>query len=372
MLGPMEKEYDYVIIGAGIAGLSTAHHLTQDEYSVLVLEGSDGTTSASYASTAEMNHDPDAHWELIIERFGIEGAKQLWKLCADGIDLLSEFAHQLGEEHFRTDRLPAYFYAYRDEDLELLKKRFDLYTRIGAHVSLQTENLPHHNFKGVLVIHGDGVTNNQKILKTLAHTTKAQGGEILYHQKVTSLDGGTVTTDTGDVFFGKKVVIATGDGGGLLPDSFEIEHKRTFVVSYEKEHLPEFFHSCVMWDTDEPYHYTRSFDSTRLWIGGEDVPDALYVPSLEADEEKYALLADYGKTLFGLDSTYVRQAVWNASFFPAKRGLPFIGEISGTNHIANTAFGGSGIITSFLSGYLLAAWERGELLENKKLFATDW
>lgn len=369
----MEKqEYDFVVIGAGIAGLSTAHHLSKDGHSVLVLEASDGTTSASFASTAEMNHDPDTHWENVIETFGIEGAKQLWQVCANGIDLLSEFAHQVGEEHFRTDRMPAYFYAYRDEDVGILQKRFDLYKRIGAHVSLETEDLPHPNFKGTLTIHGEGVTNNQQLLKTLVHTTRGQGGKIVYHQKVTSLGGGAVTTDTGDVYKGRKVIIATGDGGGLLPDSCEIEHKRTFVVSYEKEHLPEFFRSCVMWDTDEPYHYIRSFDNTRLWIGGEDIYESSYTPSVALDEQKYANIADYAKGLFGLDDTYTRQAAWNASFFSAKRGLPYIGEIAGTNHIANVAFGGSGIITSFLSGYLLAAWERDELLEYKKLFEINW
>ncbi len=366
------REYDYVVIGAGIAGLSSAYHLSKDEHSVLVLDGSDGTTSASFASTAEMNHDPDAEWGVVTERFGIEGAKQLWQLCANGIDLLSEFAHQLGEDHFRTDRMPAYFYAYKDEDIPVLEEKYAFYKSIGAHVTLETEHLPHPSFRAVLTIHGEGVTNNQKILKILADITRVQGGDILYNQNVRSLDGGMVTTETGEVFHGKKVIIATGDGGGLLPDTFEIEHKRTFVLSYEKEQLPELFRSCVMWDTDEPYHYIRSFDGTRLWIGGEDVYENAYTPSAEADEEKYALLADYGTALFGIDHTYVRQSAWSASFFPAKRGLPYIGEIAGTNHIASTAFGGTGIITSFMSGYLIAGWEREEFLEYKKLFAIDW
>lgn len=365
-------QYDYVILGAGIAGLSTAYHLTKDGYSVLVLESTDGSESASQASTAEMNHDPDAHWENVVEQCGIEGAKQLWKLCSNGIDLLSEFAHRTGEEHFRTDRVPAYFYTYRAEDIATLTKKHEFYESIGAHVTLETENLPNAHWKATLIIHGEGVTNNQALLESLAHATRAQGGEILHHQKVVSLEGSTVTTETGEVFTGKKTIIATGDGGGLLPDSFHIEHKRTFVLSYEKENLPELFRTSVMWDTDEPYHYIRSFDNTRLWIGGEDVYEREYTPGKEADEEKYTHLAEYGKKLFGIDESYVQESAWSGRFFSAKRGLPYIGEIEGTNHIANTAFGGTGIITSFLSGHLLAAWERGELLEYKKLFAVDW
>jgi glycine/D-amino acid oxidase-like deaminating enzyme len=365
-------EYEYIVIGAGIAGLSAAYHLVKDGYSVLVLEATDGSESASMASTAEMNHDPDANWDNIVEQFGIGGAKLLWKLCSDGIDLLSEFAHQSGEPHFGTDRVPAYFFSYRNEDTEILKKKYDFYTSIGAHVSLDTASSLHPNFHAVLTTHGEGVTNNQMLLKTLAHEVRERGGSILHNCPVSRLHGNRVITESGEEYLGKQIIVATGDGADLLSWSSEIEKKRTFVISYQRHDLPEFFRTSVMWDTDKPYHYVRSFGGNRLWIGGEDVYERDYVSSEENDGKKYAALEQYAREVLGTDDSYVHQSAWNGPFYPAKRGLPYIGVIPGTPHIASVGFGGTGIITSFLSGYLLAAWKRGELLDYQPLFAADW
>lgn len=371
----MKKEsYDYIIIGAGISGLSSAYYLSKDGYKVLVLEADDGKNSASFASTAEMNHDPDAHWDTVVEHFGIEGAKSLWKLCANAIDTISEFAHQVGEKHFRTDRLPAYFFTYRESDVPILKSKFDVYTSIDAHVSLDTKPRSdlHQSFKGVLTTHGDGVTNNQQLLKTLAHFVHEQEGEIVHNQKVVRIEGNTAVTVPGEVYMGEHIIIATGDGGGLVPTTLEIEHKRTFVLAYEKDNLPDLFTGSVMWDTDEPYHYMRSFDGNRLWVGGEDVYEKDYTPSTDADEKKYKALDTYAREVLGIDDTYVREGAWSAQFYPTKRGIPYIGAVEGTPQIISVGFGGTGIVTSFISGYLIAAWARGELLEYQKLFALDW
>jgi glycine/D-amino acid oxidase-like deaminating enzyme len=368
----MDEVYDYIIIGSGIAGLSAAYHLSKDGHSVLVLEANDGERGASFASTAEMNHDPDAHWETVVKQFGIDGAKLLWKLCSDAIDTLSEFAHQNGEPHFNAERLPAYMYSYRKDDTELLKDKYDFYTSIGAHVSFDDDaSSLYPSFVSALTTHGEGVTNNQMLVTTLAHCVREQKGTILHDHPVTKIEGDVVTTPHG-TFKGKKIIIATGDGGGLLPSSVGIEKKRTFVVSYEHHDLPEFLRNSVMWDTDTPYHYIRTFAGNRLWVGGEDVHDAEYVPSEEEDEKKYALIDAYAEKILHTDGSYKRQAAWSGLFYPAKRSLPYIGEVPETHQIASVGFGGTGVITSFISGYLIAAWSRGEMLEYKPLFALDW
>ncbi len=104
--------HDHIIIGAGIAGLSAAYHFAKDGHSVVVLEATDGKSGASFASTAEMNHDPDAKWEKVVERFGIEGAREVWELSDFAMEKLADFAHRPGEEHFGTERLPAHLLSY--------------------------------------------------------------------------------------------------------------------------------------------------------------------------------------------------------------------------------------------------------------------
>lgn len=371
----MSSVYDYIIVGAGISGLSSAYHLSKDGYRVLVLEENDGKESASFASTAEMNHDPDADWDLIIAHFGIEGAQALWKLFGDTFDTLSEFAHQIGESHFKTERVPAYLYTYTNgADTTVLKKKYALYEKIGAHVTLHTPSQPdlHPSFASVLTIHGDGVTNNQHLISSLRHGIIEQGGQILNHQKVVSIQDSVVPTMDGTIYKGDTIIVATGDGKGLLPIATEIERKITFVVSLQREGIPDLFRNAVMWDTDEPYHYTRSFAGNRIWIGGEDVYEKEYYANSVIDEDKYQALIQYASDVLGIDRSYTRQASWKGTFYPSKRGLPYVGEVEGTRMLASVGFGGSGLMTSFLSGYLIAAWERGELLEYKQYFALHW
>ncbi len=384
----MDEHYDYVIVGAGIAGLSAAYYLSADGYRVLVLEATDGTQSASYASTAEMNHDPDAAWEHVMEVFRTEGAKDIWEVSERGIELLSEFSHQLGEPHWNAQRVPAHFFSYTTEGVALLEKKFEQYQKIGANVTLDVAPQLHPSILAVLTTHGDGVTNNQQILKGLAHGVREHGGKILYNTRVTGLDQNRVravmpksmqavensapASGESVEYSGEHIIIATGDGGGLLPD-LKIKRKRTFVVSYKTpEQLPELFRDSVLWDTDAPYHYIRSFAGNRLWVGGEDVFEHEYEPTPEHDAEKYARIDTYAREVLGIDSTYTHQATWSGLFYPTARSVPYIGAIPGTPYIASTGFGGTGIVTSFLSGYLLAAWKRGELLEYQKYFALDW
>jgi glycine/D-amino acid oxidase-like deaminating enzyme len=109
-----------------------------------------------------------------------------------------------------------------------------------------------------------------------------------------------------------------------------------------------------------------------VWVGGEDVYESTWQQSAEEEEkyeEKYAKIITYARDVFGIDASYTRQAAWSGKFYPAVRTLPYIGEIPGMPHIASVGFGGTGIITSYLSGMLIAAWKRGELLEYQKFFS---
>ncbi len=369
----MNNHYDYIVIGAGISGLSSAYHLSKDGYRVLVLEAEDGKNSASFASTAEMNHDPDVEWQQIIVQYGLEGARALWTLFGNTLDTLSEFAHQVGEEHFRTERVPAYLYARTEEGIRKLEGKYQQYKDIGANVSLDVTARPdlHPAFKAVLTIHGDGVTNNQHLIASLRHMILEQGGIIVNHKKVNSIQDTLVSTADGDTYLGDSIIVATGDGSGLVQLPEKVKRTVTFVVSFERHNIPDVFRNAVMWDTDEPYHYTRSFAGNRIWVGGEDVGEEEYNETPESNQKKYDALAMYAKEVLGIDESYAIQATWKGTFFTSARGLPYIGEVEGTKLLASVGFGGSGIITSFLSGFLIASWNRGELLEYKKYFTVN-
>src|ERR1035437_6535726 len=125
--------YDFIVIGAGIAGLSSAYHLLKDGYSVLVIEKDNGLQNASFNSTATMSHDPDAKWDYVIGRFGIRGARDLWELSELSMKLLKKFAHEI-EPHFNTERLTSYIYSNSKEKTKKLKNSYEIYKKIGVDV----------------------------------------------------------------------------------------------------------------------------------------------------------------------------------------------------------------------------------------------
>lgn len=368
----LTKKLDFIVIGAGIAGLSCAYHLTKDGYSVMVFEKSDGKDNASYASTAEMNHDPDASWDRIISKFGIRGARYIWKLSEFSAQKLTKFAHRPGSEHFSTKRVPAHIFTYDQKGVTLLKKRFELYKKIGAQVTF-TENAKslHKNFRSSITIKNEGATNNQALLIALRAATHEQGGKVIYKTPVVDLKvnkrGVEVRTKKGNIFHTKHVILATG-GIELINLPVKIGRERTFVVSYKKRNMDKLFSSSLLWDTAEPFHYIRSFVGKRLWVGGEDVAEESYTPS--SDKRHIAALDKYSREVLALDSSYVleKKKSWSGVFFPTARGLPYIGDVAGTPIKLALGFGGTGILMSFVSGYLIASWLKKKEMKYKPLF----
>src|SRR3989344_3696252 len=295
--------YDFIVVGAGIAGLSAAYHLGKDGYRVIVLERSDWRGGASYQSTAEMNHDPDADWAKVISRFGIKGAKEVWKLSDFAYKLLTDFAHRPRAVHFETRRLPGHFFSYRKKDSAAIRRKYELYKKLGAHVSFTEKgDAFHESFQHVLTILDEGQTNNQAILKTLRAAIRKQGGIIRDHTSVrrisTAHGRAEAITEKGELFEAHRVIVATGNAQ-LLPS---IKHKigsvRTFVVSYKKHGMRKLFRSSVLSDNDNPYHYIRSFSGVRLWIGGVD-DKRTFKASVE--KKRYKLLDTYAHDVLHID-----------------------------------------------------------------------
>ncbi len=359
--------YDYLVIGGGIAGLSSAYHLAKDGHTVAVFEKNDGKQSASFNSTAMMCHDPDVDWSVVISRFGLSGAKDMWELSELGMKVLTEYAHEQ-VPGFISKRVPSHIFSNSKEKSAELREQHELYRKIGIPATF-TENGSSllSPFKSFLTIENDGTTNNQAILRTLTRKVRGLGGKIFQNHPVEAVSftsGIAEISSSGKVFRGKEAILTTGDQQ-LFPDLPKTETKRTFVVGYENHALPELFRSSILWDNEEPYHYIRSFKGYTIWVGGEDVKEKEYDPK----KDYSAAIETFAREHLLFDSSYKRVSDWSGTFYPAENGIPHIGKVSDKPLYVAIGFGGTGVVMSFVSGYLLASWTKGAEKKYEPLFA---
>src|SRR5204863_5647262 len=98
--------------------------------------------------------------------------------------------------------------------------------------------------------------------------------------------------------------------------------------------------SGMFWDTDDPYHYTRTqrfAGQNYLIVGGED-----HRTGEEVDTEvHYQRLTDYAQVRFGRRAVRYR---WSGQIVEPVDGLPYIGRNAGATHVfVATGFSGNGI-----------------------------
>jgi gamma-glutamylputrescine oxidase len=81
-----DETVDVCVIGAGYTGLSSAIHLAERGYRVVVLEAERVAWGASGRNGGHCNMGQREPQELLEKKFGIDEAKSLWNLSLEAID----------------------------------------------------------------------------------------------------------------------------------------------------------------------------------------------------------------------------------------------------------------------------------------------
>ena len=106
----------------------------------------------------------------------------------------------------------------------------------------------------------------------------------------------------------------------------------------------------LFWDSDSPYHYTRSHEVAGrryLIVGGED-----HRTGVEADTDRhFDALATYAEGHFAAQAIRYR---WSGQIIEPVDDLPFIGLNAGSSHVyVATGYSGNGMIFGTLAGMIV-------------------
>jgi glycine/D-amino acid oxidase-like deaminating enzyme/nitrite reductase/ring-hydroxylating ferredoxin subunit len=366
-----DAEADVCVVGAGIAGLSTAYELTRRGLSVIAIDqarigdGMTGRTTAHFTNAFD-----DRYFE--VERLhGEEGARLVAQSHTAAIERTAEIAARESIE-CELERLDGWLFAPRGDATEVLERELEAVQRAGIagvellpRAPLQYDTGPALRFPRQLQLHP------LEYLAGLARAIAAAGGRIHAHTHADTIEGGPearVQTEHGPQIRARSVVVATNTP---VNDLAVIHTKQaayqTYVVAAS---VPR--GSVVRglyWDTASPYHYVRletlgvgAVERDVLIVGGED-----HKTGQEQDpEQRWVRLESWMRELF--PSARAIEGHWSGEVMEPVDALAFIGRnpMDHDNVYVVTGDSGNGMTHGVLAGMLLAdlitdrsnPWER--------------
>lgn len=267
---------DVVVIGAGIAGLSTAYELSLRGRSVAVLDRGSIAGGMTARTTAHLAPVCDDGLSALLSMRGEKLAQLFHRSQEEAVDRIE----QIQREHdiacdFR--RLDGVLFPASEDDLSTLDDEFEAANTIGVAVTRST-GIP---FTGgaatpCLRYPRQAAFHPLKYLRGLCTAITARGGQLHPHSTVTEIteteSGVEVLLASGHRVRAQAAVVATNSP---INDRLAIHTKqapyRTYAMAFA---LPSgLVPDGLYWDTLDPYHYVRLNPGTEgdvLIVGGED------------------------------------------------------------------------------------------------------
>jgi glycine/D-amino acid oxidase-like deaminating enzyme/nitrite reductase/ring-hydroxylating ferredoxin subunit len=272
---------DVVVVGGGLAGLTTAYLLGQEGLRVLLLEDGELASGETGRTTAHLSFALDDRYTTLENLFGQEGARLAADSHAAAIDTIERI---VGDEAIACDftRLDGYLFLPAGGTAQELHDELAAAHRAGC---TGVEYRPQAGTTGFepgecLRWPGQGQFHILKYVAGLAAAIGRQGGRICTRTRVSEVHGGAparVVTDKGlEVQASRGIVVATNTP---FNDRVVMHTKqapyRTYAVAAR---VPKgSVTKALYWDTADPYHYVRLQEVSEGPRGGQVGYDLLIV-----------------------------------------------------------------------------------------------
>jgi glycine/D-amino acid oxidase-like deaminating enzyme/nitrite reductase/ring-hydroxylating ferredoxin subunit len=348
---------DIVVIGAGVAGLTTAYLLAREGRDVMVLDGTAVAAGETCRTTAHLSSAVDDHY-LNLERWhGPLGAR----LIADShVAAIDEIERIIGREDIACEfsRLDGYLFNPAEfPGTVSLAAELAAARRAGLEglELLGRSPVPSLSDGPVLRFPQQGQLHPLKYMAGLAHAFERAGGRIYAPAHVVEIQSGRparVVTQSGATVTCDHVVVATNApvNDRLFVASRQAAY-RTYVIAaaIPTGTVPP----ALYWDTLDPYHYirlARGRNEDRLIVGGEDHRTG------QADDaaERYDRLEAWARARF--PKLGAVRARWSGQVMEPVDGLAYIGRdpLEEGNVYLATGDSGHGMTHGTIAGLLLS------------------
>jgi glycine/D-amino acid oxidase-like deaminating enzyme/nitrite reductase/ring-hydroxylating ferredoxin subunit len=370
-------ETDVVIVGGGIAGVTTAYCLLKSGKKVaLVEDGYIGSGETGRTTAHAVNAYDDRYYRLE-EDHGEETAKLVAQSHSAAIDFIERTSL---EENIQCDfeRLFGYLFLHPSDERDSLYKELHAAKKAGIEID-ELPFLP--GFKEeipCLRFSHQGQLHPLKYLAGLCHAIIKMGGEIYTQTHASKIDHEGIVTSNGYKVNAKYVVVATNSP---VNNKYVIHLKqqafRTYVIGarIKKGVLPR----ALWWDSGDfsankdipPYHYIRTqpYDETHDLVicGGEDHPTGIADDEKINEEDRYALLEYWLRKRLPIEDILY---TWSGQVMETMDSLAYIGRNphDKKNVFVVTGDSGNGITHGTIAGMLITDLINGKKNEWEKIY----
>ena len=359
-------EAEVCVIGAGIAGLTTAYLLAKQGKSVVVLDAGNLAAGMTIRTTAHLSNAVDDRYYWIERVHGHEGARLAADSHSAAIDTIERVADEEGID-CNFSRLDGYLFLAPGQKESILDDELEASHRAGLTGVQKLGRAPLKAFDTgpCLRFPGQGQFHPGKYVGGLMRAIERMGGELFSETHVRGVEGGKlarITTDEGHVVTAGSVVVATNTP---FNDRVAIHTKQAPYITYAiaAKIPPDSVECGLYWDTLDAYHYVRldrccfhlgdggpAMGDEFLIVGGEDHKTG------QADDSagRWARLEQWARERFPM----VKEVAfhWSGQVMETVDGLAFIGRNPGDadNVYIATGDSGMGMTHGTIAGLLIS------------------
>ena len=346
---------DVCVVGAGIAGLSTAYELAREGRDVVVVEARQPGVGETGRTTAHLANAMDDRFVELERLHGKEGARAAAASHGAAIDRIETVAREEGIDcEFR--RVDGWLFSAPGDDPALLDRELEAARRAG--LAVEREDAPPVALHPgpALRFARQAEFHPLRYLEGLVGATERMGGRIHGDTRAVDVEEAEgegeaacrVVLQGGGEIGCSHVVLATNSPARHYLTTAKMLPYRTFAVALRASGAAP---RGLFWDTEDPYHYVRyagSSSSPVLIVGGADH----HTGTKDDGEERLAGLEQWARERFpGLGEVTQR---WSGQVLEPADALAFIGRAPGADRVwICTGDSGQGMTHGALAGMLL-------------------
>jgi glycine/D-amino acid oxidase-like deaminating enzyme/nitrite reductase/ring-hydroxylating ferredoxin subunit len=351
---------DVCIVGAGIAGMTTAYVLTRAGKAVIVLDDGRIGGGMTERTTAHLSTAIDDRYFEIEHLHGVKGAMLAAESHTAAIDRIEAIVAAEGIA-CEFERLDGYLFVPPNGSKDLLEREVTAAHRAGLMNVEHFKRAPIDGFDTGMCLRfpRQAQFHPLKYLAGLKRAIERDGGRIFTGTHVGKIEGGAnarVETDRGFAVTAEAIVIATNTP---VNDIVTIHTKQASYTTYViGARIPRgSVTRALFWDTADPYHYVRvqsvsakdGDDYDLLIVGGEDHKTG----QADDGDQRYAHLEAWARERFPMIERIEMR--WSGQVMEPVDGLAFIGRNPGDlkNVYIITGDSGMGMTHGTIGGILI-------------------